>query len=1176
MESMADPLGAFDQVRESLILYIKTAFGTQFAGLERERERLLRSPGVLSQEPWIEPLPRYRSSGKTISDLAAADVPGLDEDVLNDFKSLAACGLVGSYDLRQHQVEMLQRAMSGNHCVVTAGTGSGKTEAFLLPLFAYLASESRAWTAPGPLTDHQNDWWSSDDWREHCLRRTARQTRMLRSLRISQRENDSRPPGVRALIVYPMNALVEDQLSRLRRALDSPEARAWMASHRAGNRIYFGRYNGATPVAGQEFNAPDTRGHRSPNRDKIEELQNALRKMDDASRAAAAHAAEVGNDDLTYFFPRLDGGEMRSRWDMQDCPPDILITNFSMLSIMLMRDADNPVFAKTREWLKRPDAVFHLIVDELHLYRGTAGTEVAYLLRLLLLRLGLSPDSPKLRVLASSASLVPDDPQSLLYLSEFFGSTWTSEQVIPGYPAAVPALHDQDPLATAPFVRLAGAADRGEEVFAQACQQAAEDLGQPAQGLPAAQLAAAMEADALELAARMLSACEVDGETRAVPLSRFAGAIFGDGVDPAEPGSPVRGLLLGRGLCDPDQTSLPAFRFHWFFRNFEGLWACTSPGCGCRPEETGDGRTAGELFSDSRILCHRDPSPHRVLEVLYCEQCGTTFFGGSRMEIPDNGGWELLTADPDIEGIPDRQTARFIERRNYGEFAVFWPRGGSDLHPDASQWRQPRFDGPPTNARWRRAALDTLSGRVELGEGGATVPEGTWVPGYFFYIDPGASVDPEHISALPATCPKCAADYTRRRFRRSPVRGFRTGFSKLTQLLSKELFYFLPEQSRKLVVFSDSREEAASLSNGIERSHYLDLVREAMYDELEGIAVAEPALLDALESGGELSEEDLAFTEFHPDVSELLTRQVRAASTPVPDLPDPDQREALQAIQDRAQASLSLIRERGTTRTVPLRLLFDRLDRGGDWTGPGLLITRLKQLGVNPSGNDVLYQEYWYDQEFQRWTNLFDFSREDGGWHEGLSPGAADAREKLRAKVISEVASVLFSRLYFGFESAGLGYPRLELPPAAFAALAHDCGTSADLFASICDATIRVMGDLYRYRQEPQEYPLDSWPSWTQARAKLVDFCQARCFRPVPRRAGSTACSLGRHLHSGPASRLHPRPSSPDGQDRSSGGPRLDVPFMSTRAPSQFGRLHQLPDIACERKRHPVFGTSFP
>jgi DEAD/DEAH box helicase domain-containing protein len=109
-------------------------------------------------------------------------------------------------------------------------------------------------------------------------------------------------------------------------------------------------------------------------------------------------------------------------------PLDILITNFSMLGIMLMRDADANIFEKTKQWLGEEGSVFHLIIDELHLYRGTAGTEVAHLLKLLLLRLGLTPDSPKLRILASSASLDPDDLDSLDFLSEFFGLQWHSDQ----------------------------------------------------------------------------------------------------------------------------------------------------------------------------------------------------------------------------------------------------------------------------------------------------------------------------------------------------------------------------------------------------------------------------------------------------------------------------------------------------------------------------------------------------------------------------------------------------------------------------------------------------------------------------------------------------------------------------------------------------------------------------
>src|SRR5271156_1507184 len=145
---MIDPIGSFNQIRDNFLLYLRTAFGTQYPDLDNERERILSQPGVFYQEPWLEPMPRYLSSGKQVSQLTSTDVPGLSQQNLDDFKSLALCGLVGNFELRSHQLEMLHSVLAGNHSVVTAGTGSGKTEAFLLPIFAYLAKESSTWTKP--------------------------------------------------------------------------------------------------------------------------------------------------------------------------------------------------------------------------------------------------------------------------------------------------------------------------------------------------------------------------------------------------------------------------------------------------------------------------------------------------------------------------------------------------------------------------------------------------------------------------------------------------------------------------------------------------------------------------------------------------------------------------------------------------------------------------------------------------------------------------------------------------------------------------------------------------------------------------------------------------------------------------------------------------------------------
>src|SRR5262249_27794974 len=117
--------------------------------------------------------------------------------------------------------------------------------------------------------------------------------------------------------------------------------------------------------------------------------------------------------------------------DMQSHPPDILITNVSMLGAMLNREVDAPIFDKTRAWLtSHDDAYFHLVLDELHLQRGAAGTEVSYLVRLLLSRLGLADAAHrhKVRILASSASLPTEGEAGLrsqAFLWDMFGNFGT-------------------------------------------------------------------------------------------------------------------------------------------------------------------------------------------------------------------------------------------------------------------------------------------------------------------------------------------------------------------------------------------------------------------------------------------------------------------------------------------------------------------------------------------------------------------------------------------------------------------------------------------------------------------------------------------------------------------------------------------------------------------------------
>ncbi len=219
-----------------------------------------------------------------------------------------------------------------------------------------------------------------------------------------------------------MNALVDDQLMRMRRALDSDAARQWLdANRRGGHRFYFGRYTGATPVTGSRETTL-----------AVSRLRDILTETDVRSARAAQVASQTGDPDIQFFVPRLDGAEMRSRWDMIDAPPDVLVTNYSMLNVMLLRDRDQSFFASTRQWLDAsPDNRFTLVVDELHTYRGgTAGTEVGYLLRKLKHRLGLDQRPDQLRILAASASL--DAQRDQQYLEELFGVAASSFDFVEG------------------------------------------------------------------------------------------------------------------------------------------------------------------------------------------------------------------------------------------------------------------------------------------------------------------------------------------------------------------------------------------------------------------------------------------------------------------------------------------------------------------------------------------------------------------------------------------------------------------------------------------------------------------------------------------------------------------------------------------------------------------------
>lgn len=1115
MKTLVDVLGPVRRVREDLIKYIETAFGTRFNSFEVERRRLLETPGVLGAEPLLELLPSY-STDRPVSGLGAADLPGLDTRQIELFQALVSAegGLVsGGWDLYHHQTRVLRESLRGKPCVITSGTGSGKTEAFLLPVFAQLIREASTWRpVPSP---------AIGGWRGYLPGREIHRT----NRRALRGETGEHVPAVRALILYPMNALVEDQLTRLRSALDAPGVRLFLDREMGRHRIYFGRFNSNTPIAGHPVGGDGSanRAKRETLKNTLEELHATSRRIDDFIRRNEAlpsgHPEKLKASKLSEirnFFPRVadDSAELLHRWEMQQTPPDILITNYSMLQTMLMRDSDpaltgdsgdSDIFAATRSWLKADDRrIFHIIVDELHLNRGAIGTEAAYLLRLLLSRLELRPDHPQLRILGSSASLPSGEQEvkSRAFLSDFWGIPPDRFDLVRGGRTELPVVRGGVSLPATALARLGrtllevGDGIPPESSAGQTLLTGiVEDLGLGAeQHTPCGVLASAEEI--WGLTARLRAAFGVgDADQRPKTLESIAKHPLMHGSSPDSVHALV-GLLsiLHSAESIPSQLDrhLPRFRAHAFFRNVEGLWA------GPRIPDV-EGRAFGCLRDEpSRGI---DPETlARPQELLYCEHCGTVLFAGGRSgrECPDPlggsevEGWEATSVEPDLDRLPFRSDADLTEFKSHAELIVFWP--GSEVHPAAaSPWDQKDRDeirrrgGRAWDIRepeflheceWIPVSLEPRSGVIRLSQPRSEAE----VAGFLYSLTGARTLDSYmdaagKIAGLPATCPACGADHTDR-LRKSPIRTFRTGLFYASQVLTRAARVGLESvttsdpDAHKLVAFSDSREQAAVLSAQVELRQYEDCARRIIASFLvrrERESEVRRTIVRRMWIDGERAED---VHREYPSFLEIL-REVRALVQAAQDsLGTADTRETARSRLEAMQRTVQ----------VPMRQLLDEPLP----PHPGPFLSECLEHGMCPLGPA-------HDDSIdvgEHWSALFRSS--DGAWlwtERALIGDQSDRRNGWLTRRLSwQLSDLVFSRSYFGLEAMGIG--RSALPDRADVGRllndrAHRVGLQAEVLRSVCEGVLEMLGSQF-FRKLPHDpdpaHPRYGLPqAWTSA-----------------------------------------------------------------------------------------------
>ena len=358
-----NPIAFTERVVRSFLRYQLTAYPFADPRLHAQMRELLsldqtrQSP--LLRGPYIS-LSRPFRQGAAIADLIGEGLfhPHMRQRVPGGIKHVYG-----------HQEDAIRAIAAGRTTLISTGTGSGKTEAFLYPIVS------------------------------RCL-----------ELRDSEES-----AGISAVIVYPMNALAEDQLWRIRSLL-------------AGTRIRFGMYVGKTP----EYEK-DVAGIRLPPGSSRADYEATLERVRAERRGDTVYPAE---EVCSREVMRTPGRQ-----------PRILLTNVKQLELLLTRQRDTELFRDAR--------LDFLIFDEAHTFTGAQGAETACLIRRL--RAYCGRDAQDTVCVATSATIVdrerPDAARD--FASRFFGvprdavatvgeayeeETWEAERSVgpaPRDPAAV-------------------------------------------------------------------------------------------------------------------------------------------------------------------------------------------------------------------------------------------------------------------------------------------------------------------------------------------------------------------------------------------------------------------------------------------------------------------------------------------------------------------------------------------------------------------------------------------------------------------------------------------------------------------------------------------------------------------------------------------------------------------
>lgn len=679
---MLDALATSRRIRDEYARYLRSTFSLRDPLLRADFEAALDLHYPLARGPFLQASPPY-VGGSTVAELVA-------EGLLSQEFSKLGGSFPLDRPLYRHQEEAIRKAQNRRNLVIATGTGSGKTESFLFPILDHLLRERDQGTLGSP--------------------------------------------GVRALLLYPMNALANDQLKRLRGLLaDMPE-------------ITFGRYVGET--------APAQR-----------------RALDDFRQRNG------GADPLP--------NELLSREVMQQRPPHILLTNFAMLEYLLLRPADSSFFDGVSAGRWR-----FVVLDEVHVYNGAKGTEIAMLLRRVRDRV-VTSEAGRLQCFATSATLgrgEVDNPALVSFAEALFAEPfeWASSD---------PERQDVVSAARRPLAQSDATHRLDDEVLGELHRLYRDGAEATAvAGYLAGRSPTSAASEASELGAVLAEALEGDERVIALQSALELGA--------CETGALARELFDGddaeaqlMALIDlcvvarrrPDDAPLVPARYHLFLRSLDGAFVCLHP-------DHPDGASRVLLQRHEHCpACDEGDARSVIFELGVCRHCGVEYAVGSgrdgRLTLPGPGvpGTQvLLEPEPtDSEDNEDENAVWAGRDDDRTAQAFLCPGCGSLAERDEC--------GCSAGVRRRRVTVVRLEGRD----------------------------DP----SLVHRCPACT-----RRGRGEVVSRFLTGSDAPVAVIATDLYQEVPPgdgandverpgEGRKLLAFSDSRQDAAFFAPYLERTY---------------------------------------------------------------------------------------------------------------------------------------------------------------------------------------------------------------------------------------------------------------------------------------------------------------------------------------------------------------------